>query len=68
MFTDPTRAEFLEALELDLRLRGVAFEQWDLIEFLEACWVRIAEEPDVLAWADRFKERLAEVEEKCNAR
>ena len=61
VYTDFTRAEFLKALETDLGLRGVAFEQRDLIDFLEACWPRIAEAPDVLAWSDRFCERLEEV-------
>ncbi len=62
MYADPTRAEFLTALEADLRFRGIPFEQRDLIAFVEACWVRIAEAPDVLRWADAFVERLAEVQ------
>lgn len=49
MFNEPTRQEFLQALEFDLRLRGISFEQRDLLEFLDACWTRIAEEPDVNA-------------------
>lgn len=58
---DPTPEQFLRALEADLQFRHVPFDLGDLIIFVEACWPRIADAPDVLQWADRFQERLAEV-------
>jgi hypothetical protein len=54
----PDKTDFLTTLEIDLRLRGLAFERGDLIAWVEALWPRIVEEPDVLRWAEAFAEQL----------
>ena len=49
-----TPADFLDALEAELRLRGVAFDRRALLAFVEAAWPLIAEDPDAGIWAREF--------------
>ena len=49
-----TPADFLEALESELRLRRVAVDRWAVQEYVEACWPLIAEDTDPSLWAREF--------------
>ena len=49
-----TPADFLDALESELRLRAVPFDQAKLRAFVADCWPWIDEDPDVPAWAGEF--------------
>jgi len=49
-----TPADFLDALEAELRLRGVAFDRRALLAFVEAAWPLIDEDPDAGRWAGEF--------------
>jgi hypothetical protein len=46
-----TQADFVEALEAELRLRSVPFGQARLRAFVADYWPWIEEDPDVPAWA-----------------
>jgi hypothetical protein len=61
MLAKPTPDDFLHALDQDLQLHSVAFDLGGLITFVESCWPRIVDAPDVPAWADAFVEQLAVV-------
>jgi hypothetical protein len=45
---------FAEALEKELRSRGVAFERGELLEYVEEIWVGVKRNPEISVWADRF--------------
>jgi len=54
---DPmTQADFLAALELELRLRGIAFSRADLLDFVASVWPLAQEDPDAAFWAREFIE------------
>jgi hypothetical protein len=59
------RDEFTEALEMELRLRGFAFDRWTLTTFVRGIWPLIEEEPDPAAWAQAFMK--ADVRHACLA-
>ncbi len=48
------RDAFTEALEMELRLRGFAFDRWTLTDFVRGSWPLIDEDPDPAAWAQAF--------------
>jgi hypothetical protein len=54
-----TQADFTQAPEQELRLRGRAFSRADLQEFVaDACvWPLIVENPDVQVWVREFTNR-----------
>lgn len=45
---------FAEALKNELRARGVAFDQGELLEFVEDVWSEVKRNPDIRCWADQF--------------
>jgi hypothetical protein len=45
---------FAEALENELRLRGVSFDRGELLEFVEEVWTAAVQNPDIRSWADQF--------------
>lgn len=45
---------FADALESELRSRGVRVERGELLEFVEDVWAGVKQHPDIRAWADRF--------------
>jgi len=45
---------FAEALEMELRSRGVAYDRGELLEFVEDIWAGVKLNPDIRVWADRF--------------
>lgn len=45
---------FAEALKNELRERGVAFDQGELLEFIEDVWSQVKLNPDIHCWADQF--------------
>jgi hypothetical protein len=49
-----TQADFLEALEAELRLRGARYDLRALQEFVAAAWPVIDEDPDTGFWAGEF--------------
>ena len=52
-----TKAEFITALEHELRLRGRAFSRADVQEFVADAWPLILENPDAICWAREFINR-----------
>jgi hypothetical protein len=52
-----TPADFLEALESELRLRCLAFDRRAVQEFVEAAWPLMAEDLDPGLWAREFVAR-----------
>jgi hypothetical protein len=52
-----TKAEFISALEHELRLRGRAFSRADLQEFVSDAWPLIVENPDVHFWVRELIDR-----------
>jgi hypothetical protein len=59
-----TPADFLHSLESVLQHRRVAFSRAAAIAFVESCWERIADDPDVWECSERFIEAGA-VEVPC---
>ena len=56
------RDEFTEALEMELRLRGLAIDRWTLTDFVRGIAPLIEEDPEPAAWAQALiQERGAEV-------
>jgi hypothetical protein len=51
-----SQADFLAALEQELRLRGIGFDRADLLEFVTDVWPLAQENPDVTFWAQEFLE------------
>ena len=51
-----TLPDFVTGLELELRLRGVAFERRDLETFAADLWPLAEEDPDPKPWAGAFLE------------
>jgi hypothetical protein len=49
-----TLVDFTDALEQELRLRGVAFSRGELLAFMDGIWPLAREEPDVDRWAEAF--------------
>jgi hypothetical protein len=47
---------FLDGLEAELRLRGVAFSRADVLAFADDVWPLAQEDPDPVRWADAFVE------------
>jgi hypothetical protein len=45
---------FIEALEMELRLRGFAFDRWTLTDFVRGSAPLIDEDPEPAAWAQTF--------------
>jgi len=52
-----TKAEFITALEHELRLRGRAFSRADVQAFVADAWPLILENPDAIFWAREFINR-----------
>jgi hypothetical protein len=52
-----TKAEFIAALEQELRLCSRAFSRADLQEFVADAWPLIVENPDVHFWVREFINR-----------
>ena len=50
------RDEFTEALEMELRLRGFAFQRWALLDFVAGSRHLIEEDPSPGRWARAFIE------------
>jgi hypothetical protein len=48
--------DFLAGLEVELRLRGVAFSRADVLAFVGDVWQLALEDPDPVRWADAFVE------------
>jgi hypothetical protein len=48
------KAEFIAALEHELRLRGRAFSRADVQEFVADAWTLTIENPDVHFWVREF--------------
>jgi hypothetical protein len=48
------RDAFIEALEMELRLRGFAFDRWTLTDFVRGSEPLIDEDPDPATWARMF--------------
>jgi hypothetical protein len=46
--------EFIQLVEIELRLHGVGFDRTALAEFVDAAWPLIADDPDVNRWARAF--------------
>jgi hypothetical protein len=50
-----SQADFLDFLEHELRLQGVAFSRADLLAFVAGAWPWIEEDPDDMTfWAREF--------------
>jgi hypothetical protein len=49
-----TLPDFITALELELRFRGVAFDCADVLTFAADVWPLAEEDPDVGRWAEAF--------------
>jgi hypothetical protein len=43
--------DFAEALERELRGRGISIERGELFEFVEDVWKQVGARPDVRRWA-----------------
>ncbi len=50
------QADFLAALEQELKLRRIDFRRADLLEFVADVWPLAQENPDVAFWAQEFLE------------
>jgi hypothetical protein len=51
-----SRDDFTTALEEQLRIRGISFNRGDVLDFVEAVWPLAQEDPDPVAWSERFLE------------
>jgi hypothetical protein len=51
-----TQAEFVQALESELHLRGVPFDRAALLAFVASVWPLAEEDPDPARWAAAFLE------------
>jgi hypothetical protein len=51
-----TQADFVQALESELQLRGVPFDQVALLAFVASVWPLAEEDPDTARWATAFVE------------
>ncbi len=58
------RDDFTAALEAELQLHSRPFSQWDVLDFIEASWPLIADQPDVGQCAEAF---LAAVPQETEA-
>ncbi len=56
-----TRQEFFAAVERDLQLRHVPFDQAELRDFLDACWPMIEHGDTAEQWAEAFLVGAVEV-------
>jgi hypothetical protein len=46
--------DFITALKMELRLRGLPFDRGDVVEFAEDVWPLAEDDPDSGRWADAF--------------
>jgi hypothetical protein len=51
-----TRAAFADKLEQELQNRCARFSRGNVLDFIEATWPLILDDPDVVRWADEFSE------------
>jgi hypothetical protein len=51
-----TQADFVTGLEMELQLRGVAFDRADLVTFAADVWPMAEEDPDAAHWVNVFLE------------
>lgn len=56
--------DFLHQLESELAFTGILFARAEAIDFIEAAWPLIQEDPDPQRWAREFLEAKASVESK----
>ncbi len=48
------QTDFIVGLEMELQLRGVAFDRNDLETFVQDVWPLAEENPDIVRWAEAF--------------
>lgn len=48
------RDAFIEALEIELRRRGLPCDRWALTDFVRGSWLAIEEDPEPGLWAQAF--------------
>lgn len=53
--------DFTAALEAELQLHGRPFSRLDVLDFSEACWSMIEDNPDPARWAEPFRQATAGV-------
>jgi hypothetical protein len=54
--TSSARDRFTTRLEEQLRIRGHAFNQYAVLDFVLAVWPLAEDDPDPVVWAERFVE------------
>jgi hypothetical protein len=47
-------SDFITGLEMELRLRAIAFDRGELETFASDVWPLAAEDPDPIRWAEAF--------------